>query len=858
MRSSRSRSEGSTATTFGVVLIVSLYLVGSLAVPVAADGFENRSLSEALRELQQAGLNLVFTSSVVRPEMRVEREPTASDPRAQLDELLEPHGLVAQTGAGGALVVVPASSLDLPFRVDGLVHSRDGTPIADATVRVLELELETSSGADGGFSIELPSGGPYTLEARRLGFIVDQAEGVDPRAARAGVTLILDPAPLMEEELLVTPSRVQIMREQAVGSLDISRDELQALPHLGGDFFRALSLLPGLTANDVTAQFSVRGGRRDETQVLLDGQELYEVYHLQDFDNALSVVAPATLESVDLTTGGFPAEHGDRMSGVLDMTTLTPTSSIQGMVGLSALSAQAGAAGLFAKDRAGWLIQARRGSTDLTSRLLDSEDPVYWDTFAKLDFRISDRFSVRGNLLHADDRLAFSEVFPETSKRIDTDYASSYLWLTHQAVVGSKLLLETAASTSRIDRDRFGLELEEDVEFSITDRRQLDVVSLRQAWTAEAAGKHFLKLGFELRRFDTDFFYSGETVFENPVAQIRERGEVSSVSFIETFREYHYSAHIADRVRLRDELTLEIGARFDRHTQTDEGLISPRLNLAYTVGERSVFRLAWGRFTQSQRPYELQVEDGETNFFPVERSEHRVLGFERVFDRTGKGNGEPLVLRAEIYRREVDNPRPRFENLYEAINTFPEAEPDRVRIAPERSIAEGFELFLRGGFGSRTRWFANYTYSSTDDVLDGRRTPRSFDQTHSLNLDLDLPLGKSWRLNLAWRFHTGWPTTALTINEVIDPETGEPMFEPVLGPLFGQRLNDYHRLDLRASRGWQTRAGALTFYVDIQNAYDRENLAGFDFEFDPEVGVVEGTPESWPGFLPSLGVTLEF
>ena len=851
---SRSTSRRSIVTPVGVVLAV--VLLGGWLPARADDGLAGGSLSDALNELQRAGLSLVFTTSVVRPEMRVEREPTSTDPRARLDELLEPHGLVAQTGPGGTLVVVPAPKRDEPFRIDGRVLARDGAPIVDAGVRVVELGSETVSDSEGGFTLELPPGGPYTIEASRPGFIVDQREGVDYRAAQTLVTLVLDPAPVMEEELLVTPSRVQILREQAVAQLDITRDELYALPHLGGDFFRALSLLPGLTANDVTAQFHVRGGRRDETQILLDGQELYEVYHLQDFDNALSVVAPTTLESVDLITGGFPAEHGDRMSGVLDMTTLSPTRKIQGLVGLGVLSAHAGAAGLFAQDRAGWVVQARRGATDLAGQLLGNEDPQYWDAFAKLDFRFSDRFSVRANLLHADDRLVFEEIRPETSNRIETDYASSYLWLTHQAVVGPKLLLETAASATRIARDRFGLELEEDVEFSISDRRRLDVVSLRQGWSVEASPKQFLKFGFEVRRFDTDFLYVGDTVFENPVAQIRERGQVSSIEFLDTFEEYHYSAHIADRVRLRDDLTLEVGARYDSHTQTKERLLSPRFNLAYSISPKSLFRVAWGRFTQSQRPYELQVEDGETDFFPVERSEHRVLGFERVFGDSADGN--ELVLRAEVYRRDVSNPRPRFENLYEPINTFPEAEPDRVRIAPERSIAEGVELFLRGGLGARTRWWANYTYSTTDDVIAGRRTPRDFDQTHSLNLDLDFPLGEKWRLNLAWRYHTGWPTTQLTIEERVDPASGAVTFAPVLGPLYAQRLSDYHRLDLRASRGWNLRAGDLTFYVDIQNVYDRNNIAGFDFEFDREAGLVRSTPETWVGFLPSAGVTLEF
>ncbi len=838
-------------------LLLALVLAAAPLSATDGEAFRGQSLIEALRELNARGLKLVFTSSVVRPEMKVEVEPTATDDREVLEQLLLPHGLTTQEGPGETLIIVPRSVAGRVGSgpVVGFVRSRaDGSGVAGATVRVLETGAEVTTAADGSFEVGLSPQGLFTLEARRRGFVLGQVGEVGVGAGSIEVEIVLDPAPVMEEELLVTPSRVSILREEPVAQLDFSRDDIHALPHLGGDFFRALSLLPGLAGNDVSAQFHVRGGRRDETQILLDGQELYEVYHLQDYDSALSVIAPTTLENVDLITGGFPAEHGDRMSGVLDMTTITPTGSTQGLIGIGLLSAQLGGAGVFGAERQGsWLAQVRRGSIDLANQLLGNEDPRYWDAFGKVDYRLGARNSLRANLLHADDHLTFQEVVDSESKRIDTNYESSYLWLTHQSILSSELLLENAASASRIDRDRFGIELEDDVQFVINDLRQLDVLSLRQSWTSQPSRQHFVKWGFEARKFDTDYDYSGITSFQNPLAVIRENGSDSAILFTDRFVEYHYSAHLADRMRLSPELTLELGVRYDEHTQTDESLVSPRLNLAYSPGERSVFRLAWGRFTQSQRPYELQVEDGETSFFPVERSEHRVLGYQRLFGEGSRG----VVLRTEVYRRTVTNPRPRYENMYEPINTFPEVEPDRVRIAPDRSIAEGVELFLKGRVGRSSRWWINYTYSSTEDRLNGVLVPRRFDQTHSLNLDFDYRPGDKWRFNFAWRYHTGWPTTALTLSEGLD-EDGEVIFTPVLGPLYGERLPDYHRLDLRAGRDWKTRIGLLTFYVDIQNVYDRANIGGFDFEIDEEAGTILQIGEEWAGFLPSAGILLEF
>ncbi|HET9225105.1 MAG TPA: hypothetical protein VFR31_00440, partial [Thermoanaerobaculia bacterium] len=134
---------------------------------------------------------------------------------------------------------------------------------------------------------------------------------------------------------------------------------------------------------------------------------------------------------------------------------------------------------------------------------------------------------------------------------------------------------------------------------------------------------------------------------------------------------------------------------------------------------------------------------------------------------------------------------------------------------------------------------------STEDRIQGEEIRRQTDQPHTVNLYVDTRLGKNWSLSTAWRYHTGWPTT--------------PVFsidgEPVLGKLNSERLPVYHRMDLRASREWQLRSGRLTFFVDLQNVYNRENAAGFDLEVD-EDGIVR-EPESWPGFFPSIGITWE-
>ena len=102
--------------------------------------------------------------------------------------------------------------------------------------------------------------------------------------------------------------------------------------------------------------------------------------------------------------------------------------------------------------------------------------------------------------------------------------------------------------------------------------------------------------------------------------------------------------------------------------------VTPRLNAALTLGS-TIVRAAWGDYAQRQGLHELSVGDGERTFGPAERAEHRVLGLERNL-------GGHVALRIEAYQRITSRVRPRWENLDNAYDLFPEAQSDRLRIAP--------------------------------------------------------------------------------------------------------------------------------------------------------------------------------
>ncbi len=829
----------------------------ALAAPSFANDFSaGTPLTDALLALEKGGLKLVFSSQVVRPEMTVRSAPLSRDPRAILDEILAPNGLSVEEGPSGILVVIsspqsPGSSTSSRSRVSGSIRSRRALdPLQGVTVAVVGRGVETVTGADGRFAIEGLPAGVYTLQARRPGFVVGELAGIRVApGAPVDVELVLQPAPLTREEVVVHPSRISLIQDEPAAPLALNREDILKLPHLGGDVFRAVSLLPGTASNDVSAQFHVRGGGTDEVLLLLDGQELYEAYHLKEFDNAFSVVAASNLATVDLTTGAFPSSYGDRMGGILDLSTITPSRPRQLRVSVSTLNAQLEGNGTFG-DRAWWLVSARGGTTNFADSVFGEEHPVFWDLFGKADYQLNRNQSLRLNVLHSDDELDWVQKGGGDVTRLDTKYDNSYLWLTHQAVLNERLFVDTAASVSHVNRDRKGLEAQEDKQFDVRDQRDLDVGGFLQSWNLQAGLQNFLTAGFEVRRFDARYDYVGSRGFEEALASVLGEARGSSFVLQQDFRDDYLGAFLSDRYRPAANLTLELGARFDRHTLTGDSLWSPRASLAWGVGRASVVRLGWGHYNQSQRVYELAVEDGDSRFYPAEKSEQWVAGFEHVF---GDGTSGPLTaLRAEVYRRDVRNPRPRYESLFEAFERFPEGEPARIRVEPESAMAQGVELSFQGRVGNRLGWWVNYALARSEEKIAGEEVPRSIDQRHTVNVDLNYSLGRGWDANFAWRFHTGWPTTALIAAGTDGSAT------PLIGPRNGERLSNSHRLDARVSRKWPVRFGSLTVFGDVQNVYGKRNVAGFDLEVDDATGDVVLKKERWPGFFASVGFSLEF
>lgn len=309
-----------------------------------------------------------------------------------------------------------------------------------------------------------------------------------------------------------------------------------------------------------------------------------------------------------------------------------------------------------------------------------------------------------------------------------------------------------------------------------------------------------------------------------------------------------WGAFVSTRVQPIPVLVIEPGLRFDRHDHTGDREWGPRLNAALRLG-RATVRAAWGQHAQAQGLHELDVADNEPVFHRAARAEHRIVSFEMPVHKT--------VVRVEAYERRSDHLPPRWENVDNGYELFPEVQSDRLRLAPNQGRARGVEVMLSGR--AAVAWNLSYGLAEAEEQLEGRWVPRARDQRHTWRGDVTYAPNARWEFSAAAQFHTGWPTTDVTYS-LAPLANGRRVTVAANGPIYGERLPDYHRLDLRATRRFQLRRSELRVFVDVFNAYDRVNVIGYDHRVTisgNEVTVTRKARDQLP-LLPSLGVEWSF
>ncbi|HWR82641.1 MAG TPA: TonB-dependent receptor, partial [Candidatus Deferrimicrobium sp.] len=211
-----------------------------------------------------------------------------------------------------------------------VIDASSGTPLIGATVRVEGTEMVTKTDEDGEyFIISVPSG-KWSIVVTHVGFETITKEGVRVLVdLTTPVDFTMEPATIEIGQRIVVQAQEPVIRKDLTASRVIfTADRLRTLPNIV-TVQSVLTNYPGVVI-DRDDSMHVRGGRAGQVSYYFDG------FSVQDPFVATSGIhiIPSALEELSLTSGGYTAEYGEALSGIVSAVTREGGSRYHGGVRL--------------------------------------------------------------------------------------------------------------------------------------------------------------------------------------------------------------------------------------------------------------------------------------------------------------------------------------------------------------------------------------------------------------------------------------------------------------------------------------------------------------------------------------------
>lgn len=347
------------------------------------------------------------------------------------------------------------------------------------------------------------------------------------------------------DSIEVSASRYEISRDIGGSLFSLDQRDIETMPDIGDDPLRSVQRLPGAAASGASAKTHLRGGDRDEIGIMLNGQKLFDPFHVRDYQSVFSVIDSRAIEGVEVYTGGFPVRFGNRMSGMVLMDALEPVDRRHVELGLSVYNTSLLFAGR--EDNKQWLFSARRGNLDLViNEKLGS--PSYYDVFAEFAWEPNPDMTVSFNALFADDRVEIVlESDPEELERVVSDTRNAEYWLHIGNRWSDAMSSRTVLSATTFDNLRRGtLDDEETIVATVYDDRRVTQFGFRQDFSYHPSDRHLLQWGLQVRHGSADYDYRNAADYFDLQALFPGRDEPASTAVTASPDGASYALYFAD------------------------------------------------------------------------------------------------------------------------------------------------------------------------------------------------------------------------------------------------------------------------------------------------------------------------
>ena len=818
--------------------------------------------NEALAELmKQTGIKLNYNSSSIPANKTISFDYENESAFEILKKLCELTGTQLTVTPDSQVII---SGKKKKLSIQGRVTDKiSGEPLIGVNVIVKGMPYGAATNLEGYYDIENLERKEYTLVYNYIGYKSHFETNLDLRTTdEIERNVALETESISLSEITVTPGAFTFLKNISVAQQTLSKEEIDNMS-FGEDVYRAITRIPGLSSNDFSSTFRVRGGERDEVLVTLDGMKLFEPFHIKDIGGgAISIVDAAVIGGADVYTGGFGAEYGDKMSAVFKLESITPSFDKNTLsASISMMNARLMTKGNFNEGKGDYIVSARRGYLDLILGIVGKDDlkPVYYDIYTKVGYKLSDKHKLTVNMLYAGDKFTVKD----DEDTVRTSYSNNSIWMNLNSVWNNDLFSRSTFYFNHYNQERFTRSYDDEsnmLQFEVNDNRKFDLFGFKQDWQYNINSDMLVKFGYDISRTISDYDYHNWYLIdiintENEVEQsVFSRSEDMAPSGNKL------GSYLSLKVGFGYDIFGEFGVRYDANSYAKDDLISPRINLSYSLTDRTFLRLGYGYFYQTQNIQDIRIENGELGFQSAELAKHYVAGFEHIFE-----NG--VSLRLEAYLKKLSNLKPSYRNFENDIEMFPEVLNDKITVYIDNSESKGLELFLKYDKGGMIGAWGSYCYSQSNDFIKritdasgserlvNKELPRPFDQRHTINLDLNIRPGNNWHINFAWQYRTGYPFTDKVLVPVVNGE-GETSYKKVNEDYLSSKYPAYHRLDMRISKYFDTDYGVFNVFIECLNLYAHDNIRTYSWKIggDSDNPEIIKKKRTWFPLIPSIGI----
>ena len=788
------------------------------------------------------------------------------------------------------------SFLGFSQSISGTITDEENNTLPSVNIAILNTTIGATSLNDGSYNMEVPANKSMVVAYSFIGY---EIEKIRLPMLKKGQNYTLN-IQLKAKNTLLNDVIVKDKKSRKESFNRIKPKHVKILPGSQGGIEAILKTLPGVSsANELSSQYSVRGGNFDENLVYVNGIEVYRPFLIRaGQQEGLSFVNTDMVSSILFSAGGFEAKYGDKMSSVLDITYKRPRENAASLQ-LSMLGGSAHFKGASKNGRFSYLVGARHKTNEYVLNAMDTKAdyiPKFSDlqTFINYELNTNWQISFLGNISKNEYTMipenrdtefgTLNEALKLTiffeGKEVDK-YETYFgaLSTTYQPSTHLNLQFTTSAFQTfeqenfdilgeywlyqlenNLGSDDFGnIAFDRGVGKYINHARNslnarvinfshkgnYNNEDLKVDWGFRAQKEEIEDKISEWNLIDSAFFnyphpndnIGGEA---DPNQQIVMSELLKTQINLSSYRNSLYMQFSKDI----SNITINAGTRGIYWTYNEELLLSPRATIAYApLWEKDiVFRAASGIYYQSPFYKELRTPEGTLNHnIRAQKSTHYVIGADYLFYSWGR----PFKWITEVYYKDLENLIP-----YKV---------DNVRIQYlandlSNGYAKGIDMKINGEFVSGVESWASLSVMKTEEDIVGDYIINADGSTSEAGF---IPRPTDQRVNFSIFFQDyipGNPNYKMHLNMLYGTglSFGPPKSEKHQDVL---RIPDYRRVDIgfsavlkdenkKSKIKWLNAFNSIWVSAEVFNLLDINNTVSYLWVAD-----VSGRQYAVPNYL---------